>query len=97
MFEMGVDILAILTCWFLFVIKSIAFVHLYLLSPPVVFCIYIFASRTLTFNSAPDHREKLEEELAIIDNMEMWRAGKTVRKLRPENQLAEEQNGEAVA
>jgi ketol-acid reductoisomerase len=53
--------------------------------------------RTLTFNSAADHRTKLEKELAVINDMEMWRAGKTVRQLRPENQLAENEAGEAVA
>ena len=36
-------------------------------------------------NSQPDYREKLDEELAEIQNSEMWQAGKTVRKLRPEN------------
>lgn len=43
-------------------------------------------SRTLTFNGAPDHLERLTEELNVINNMEMWRAGKTVRQLRPENE-----------
>jgi ketol-acid reductoisomerase len=41
--------------------------------------------RTLACNSAPDYREKLDAELAIIHNSEMWRAGKAVRALRPEN------------
>lgn len=41
--------------------------------------------RTLTCNSAPDYREKLNAELAEIGNSEMWRAGAAVRALRPEN------------
>lgn len=42
--------------------------------------------RSLDFNSQPDYREKLEEELKVIRAMEIWRVGKEVRKLRPENQ-----------
>lgn len=42
--------------------------------------------RSLTKNSEPDYRERLEEELRAIRESEMWRAGQTVRKLRPENQ-----------
>lgn len=56
----------------------------------------LVARRTLTFNSAPDHLSKLTKELGVINDMEMWRAGKTVRQLRPENQL-ESEAGEAVA
>ncbi|KAH3674254.1 hypothetical protein WICPIJ_009635 [Wickerhamomyces pijperi] len=41
--------------------------------------------RSLDFNSQPDYREKLEGELQIIRNMEIWKVGKEVRKLRPEN------------
>ena len=41
--------------------------------------------RSLEFNSQPDYREKLEKELNIIRNMEIWQVGKEVRKLRPEN------------
>lgn len=41
--------------------------------------------RSLEFNSQPDYRDKLEAELQIIRNMEIWRVGKEVRKLRPEN------------
>ena len=41
--------------------------------------------RTLTCNSAPDYREKLNAELKIIHDSEMWRAGAAVRALRPEN------------
>ncbi len=39
----------------------------------------------LEVNSAPDYREKLEEELKAMRESEMWRAGKAVRSLRPEN------------
>ncbi len=42
--------------------------------------------RTLTSNSAPDYRKKLDRELAAIRNSEMWRAGALVRELRPERQ-----------
>jgi len=38
----------------------------------------------LEANSAPDYREKLEEELREIRESEMWRAGAAVRSLRPE-------------
>jgi len=41
--------------------------------------------RVLEANGAPDYREKLDAELAIIGGSEMWRAGKAVRDLRPEN------------
>jgi ketol-acid reductoisomerase len=41
--------------------------------------------RTLIANSDPKYREKLEEELKAIRESEMWQAGATVRKLRPEN------------
>lgn len=41
--------------------------------------------RSLDFNSAPDYRARLEEELETIRNMEIWKVGKEVRKLRPEN------------
>lgn len=36
-------------------------------------------------NSQPDYRDKLNAELKEMHDMEMWRAGETVRKLRPEN------------
>lgn len=42
--------------------------------------------RTLTENSRPDYRVRLEAELKAIRESEMWTAGKTVRSLRPENQ-----------
>jgi len=41
--------------------------------------------RTLTCNSASDYREKLDAELKVIHDSEMWRAGAAVRALRPEN------------
>jgi len=41
--------------------------------------------RVLETNSKPDYREKLDEELNLIKNSEMWQAGATVRSLRPEN------------
>jgi ketol-acid reductoisomerase len=44
--------------------------------------------RVLTANSAPDYREKLNKELAEINESEMWRAGQAVRALRPENRKA---------
>ena len=42
--------------------------------------------RSLSFNSLPNYREKFEKELDEIRNLEIWRVGKEVRKLRPENQ-----------
>ncbi|MBP7856988.1 MAG: ketol-acid reductoisomerase [Prevotella sp.] len=36
-------------------------------------------------NSQPDYREKLNQELKEMREMEMWRAAVTVRQLRPEN------------
>ncbi len=41
--------------------------------------------RVLEANSAPDYREKLQKELDVIKNSEMWQAGAAVRALRPEN------------
>jgi ketol-acid reductoisomerase len=38
----------------------------------------------LDVNSAPDYREKLQKELDVIKNSEMWLAGSIVRALRPE-------------
>ncbi len=43
------------------------------------------AEISITRNSQPDYREKLEVELAELRDSEMWQAGKTVRSLRPEN------------
>ena len=36
-------------------------------------------------NSDPNYREKLDAELKIMHDSEMWRAGAAVRSLRPEN------------
>ncbi len=41
--------------------------------------------RVLDTNSAPDYRKKLQVELDVIKNSEMWKAGEAVRRLRPEN------------
>ena len=41
------------------------------------------AAISITRNSAPDYREKLDEELAVIHDSEMWQAGQQVRSLRP--------------
>jgi ketol-acid reductoisomerase len=41
--------------------------------------------RVLDVNSKPDYREKLNAELKVIHDSEMWRAGAAVRALRPEN------------
>ncbi|HUV51396.1 MAG TPA: ketol-acid reductoisomerase [Anaerolineae bacterium] len=41
--------------------------------------------RVIEVNSAPDYREKLQNELDVIKNSEMWKAGAAVRSLRPEN------------
>lgn len=43
------------------------------------------AERSITLNSQPDYRVKLDAELKEIADMEMWRAGAAVRSLRPEN------------
>jgi len=42
--------------------------------------------RTLDVNSRPDYKANLEKELNELRSSEMWRAGATVRQLRPENQ-----------
>ena len=39
----------------------------------------------LKVNSAPDYKVKLDAELTAMRESEMWRAGKAVRSLRPEN------------
>ncbi len=41
--------------------------------------------RTLDCNGAPDYRQKLNAELKVIHDSEMWRTGAAVRALRPEN------------
>lgn len=42
--------------------------------------------RSLEFNSQKDYRAKYEQEMQDIRDLEIWRAGKAVRSLRPENQ-----------
>jgi ketol-acid reductoisomerase len=42
------------------------------------------AERTIKLNSQPDYRVKLEAELKVLHESEMWQAGQTVRSLRPE-------------
>ena len=39
--------------------------------------------RVLDVNSKPDYKEKLQAELDVIKNSEMWSAGAAVRSLRP--------------
>ena len=41
--------------------------------------------RVLECNSTPDYREKLDAELKVWHDSEMWRAGAALRALRPEN------------
>ncbi|MDW7691619.1 ketol-acid reductoisomerase [Flammeovirgaceae bacterium SG7u.111] len=43
------------------------------------------AQKSIDSNSQSDYRVKLEAELKEIEESEMWRAGKAVRGLRPEN------------
>ena len=43
------------------------------------------AQLSIDSNSQADYREKLEVELKELRESEMWRAGKTVRSLRPQN------------
>ncbi len=43
------------------------------------------AQLSIDSNSKDDYRIKLEAELAELKDSEMWRAGKTVRSLRPQN------------
>ena len=40
------------------------------------------AERTIDCNSSPDYREKLNKELDEVNNMEIWKVGKEIRKLR---------------
>lgn len=43
------------------------------------------AQRSIDANSRSDYREKLDSELKIMRDSEMWQTGSAVRKLRPEN------------
>ncbi len=45
------------------------------------------AQVVLDANSRDDYRARLDEELTEIRESEMWRAGKAVRALRPENRM----------
>jgi ketol-acid reductoisomerase len=45
------------------------------------------AQRSIDSNSQSDYREKLDTELKELHDSEMWQAGRTVRGLRPENQV----------
>ncbi|HYC39497.1 MAG TPA: ketol-acid reductoisomerase [Chitinophagaceae bacterium] len=48
-------------------------------------------AKVIKANSEPDYREKLDSELKELRQSELWRAGETVRKLRPEkNNMYEE-------
>nr|OQO21915.1 Ketol-acid reductoisomerase, mitochondrial [Rachicladosporium sp. CCFEE 5018] len=41
--------------------------------------------RTMEYAGRPDYREAFEKEMEEIRELEIWRAGKAVRSLRPEN------------
>ncbi len=43
------------------------------------------AQLSIDSNSKSDYRLQLDKELAELENSEMWRTGKTVRSLRPQN------------
>ena len=43
------------------------------------------AQISIESNSKADYREKLEQELEVVNNQEMWQAGRQLRPLRPEN------------
>ena len=43
------------------------------------------AQASIDSNSQADYRSKLEGELKAMRESEMWRAGETVRRLRPKN------------
>ncbi len=47
------------------------------------------AQLSIDSNSKEDYRVKLEAELDELKNSEMWRTGKTVRGLRPQNNISE--------
>jgi ketol-acid reductoisomerase len=57
------------------------------------------AAKSIESNSKEDYREKLEIELKELRDSELWRAGKTVRSLRPENQppAGKEETGKKAA
>src|SRR6056297_1038874 len=43
------------------------------------------AKRVIEVNSKPDYREKLEDELKVLRESELWTTAREVRKLRPED------------
>jgi len=45
----------------------------------------IETKRVLKANSDPNYKKNLQKELTKMGNSEMWRAGKKIRELRPEN------------
>jgi len=45
--------------------------------------------RVMETCSAADYREKLQAELKVLGQSEMWRAGAAVRSLRPENRAVD--------
>jgi ketol-acid reductoisomerase len=51
---------------------------------------------TLEANSRPDYRERLRKELDQVANDEIWRIGKIVRELRPENKNQKALSGAAA-
>jgi ketol-acid reductoisomerase len=54
------------------------------------------AAIVLEKNSRPDYRRQLDAELAEMAGSEMWRAGRTVRELRPENWTRQESREQAA-
>jgi ketol-acid reductoisomerase len=51
-------------------------------------------ARVIAACGAPDYKQKLGEELALMGNSEMWQAGKATRALRPNGKV---QSGAAAA
>jgi hypothetical protein len=51
---------------------------------------------TLAANSRPDYHQRLTQELQDVANDEIWRIGKIVRELRPENKNARQLTGAAA-
>ena len=48
-------------------------------------------ARTIHENSKPDYAANLKRELDALDSSEMWRAGRTVRSLRPERKNSQQE------
>ncbi|UCC17089.1 MAG: hypothetical protein JSU58_00615, partial [Dehalococcoidales bacterium] len=54
--------------------------------------------RVMRTCGGPDYKEKLQEELAVMGNSEMWAAGKAARSLRPkEPEKANQSTAKGVA